>query len=45
LDIEASAADPDNENLLDLANNSKADQHTPLREVAFGEVARRNIKL
>lgn len=43
--IEASVASLDNEDLLDLADIFKADPHTPLREVAFAEMARRNIKL
>ena len=44
-DIEASVAGLDDEDLLDLADIFQADPRTPLREVAFAEMARRNIKL
>lgn len=44
-DIEASVAGLDDEDLLDLADIFKADPDTPVREVAFAEMARRNIKL
>lgn len=43
--IEASVARLGDEDLLDLADIFQADPHTPLREVAFAEMARRNIKL
>ncbi len=43
--IEASVAGLSDEDLLDLADIFKTDLHTPLSEVAFAEMARRNIRL
>ncbi len=44
-EIEASMTDLDNEDLLDLADIFKAKPHTPLGEMSFAEMARRNIRL
>jgi hypothetical protein len=44
-EIEASVASLGDEDLLDLADIFKADFHTPLRKVAFEEMARRKIDL
>ena len=43
--IEASIAALPDEDLLDLADIYKAKPQTPLGEIAFAEMARRNISL
>jgi hypothetical protein len=44
-EIEASITILGNEDLLDLADIFKAHPRTPLGEIAFAEMARRNISL
>ncbi len=43
--IEASIADLSNEDLLDLADIFKAEPRSPIGDMAFVEMARRNINL
>jgi hypothetical protein len=44
-EIEASIADLSNEDLLDLADIFKAEPRSPIGDMAFVEMARRNISL
>lgn len=44
-EIEASIADLSNEDLLDLADIFKAEPRSPIGDMAFIEMARRNISL
>ena len=44
-EIEASIADLSNEDLLDLADIFKAEPRSPIGDMAFLEMARRNISL
>jgi hypothetical protein len=44
-EIETSITGLADDDLLDLANIFKADPHTPIGDMAFVEMARRNISL
>jgi hypothetical protein len=44
-EIEASIANLSNEDLLDLADIFKAEPRPPIGDMAFAEMARRNISL
>ncbi|MEG3168192.1 hypothetical protein U1737_08315 [Sphingomonas sp. LB3N6] len=44
-EIEASIANLSNEDLLDLADIFKAEPRPPVGDMAFGEMAQRNISL
>lgn len=44
-DIQASITNLSNEDLLDLADIFKAEPRPPIGDMAFGEMARRNISL